>query len=313
MGTSYSIILVDHLRSVELGKVKEAVEAELASLNAILSIWDSESEITRLNSLHSTAPIPVSVPLKRVISAALEISEQTVGAFDPTVKPLMDYWGFGKRDDLHTEKNNGRGGYTSLSLEKTMEWIGWEKVQLTHASVVKIDPKVQFDLSAIAKGYGVDAVAQVIRSLGFTHFLVEIGGEIVASGSNPDGKPWQIGIEWPGDDSVPGSNIFQTLELSEKALATSGDYRNFRFRTDGTRYSHLIDPRTGMPVESNIASVSVLADSCMKADAIATALFVMGLEESLQWLENQPDLEALFILHDPDQMFVTYSTPHFPK
>jgi len=238
-----------------------------------------------------------------VVRRALKTAESTGGAFDPTVKPLVDHWGFGPEADTEP-------------LDEIMKAVGWQKVRVEEGSLIKANPAVQLDLSAIAKGYGVDAVAEVIRSFGIKNFLVEIGGEIVVSGLNPDRKPWRVGIESPA-----GTGIFQTLELSDGAMATSGDYRNFRTREDGSRFSHIIDPKTGRPAETDVASVSVLANSCMDADAVATALFVMGSETGMEWLlalrelegENHPEFEALFILHSTNGTFTTRSTDGFPE
>ena len=146
-----------------------------------------------------------------------------------------------------------------------------------------------------------DAVAEVIRSFGFSDFLVEIGGEIVAEGRSPSGDLWRIGIESPELDQPFDSTIFKTVQLSGRAMATAGDYRNFRFREDGSRYSHIIDPPSGTPAETDVAAVSVLAASCMVADAVATALFVMGSEQGIPWVEQDPEIEAFFILHAHDE------------
>jgi thiamine biosynthesis lipoprotein len=298
MGTSYSITLVDRLRSAELREIKAAVEKRLAAVNDNMSTWQPDSEISQFNHFKSLEKFPVSQEFVRVVERALQTAKMTDGAFDPTVKPLVDHWGFGPETD-------------SKPLAKIMQSVGWRKVVLDENSLSKKEENVQLDLSAIAKGYGVDAVAKVIRSFGVKNFLVEIGGEIAVSGLNPKGKPWRVGIELPNPTS--GREIFQTVELSGGAMATSGDYRNFRTREDGSRYSHIIDPHTGRPAETDIASVSVLANSCMDADAVATALFVMDSGKSFQWLESHSEFQAFFILHSTNQTFATLSTPGFPN
>lgn len=295
MGTTYSVTLVDRLRSGKLQEIKAAVESELAVVNTQMSTWQSDTEISQFNRFQSLEPFPVSPEFAEVVRRALEISASTEGAFDPTVKPLVDHWGFGPEAD-------------TAPLEEIMKAVGWEKLILTGNSLSKEAEALQLDLSAIAKGYGVDAVAEVIRSHGIKDFLVEIGGEIVVSGLNPDGTPWRVGVESPD-----GNGIFQTLELLDGAMATSGDYRNFRTREDGTRYSHIIDPKTGRSAETDVASVSVLASSCMDADAVATALFVMGSRKSFRWLENHLEFAALFILHSTNGTFTTRSTDGFPE
>ncbi len=308
MGTTYSITLVDRLRPAELQEIKAAVENELIAVNSQMSTWDSNSEISQFNAAQTLSnwmpePFPVSPEFTEVVGRALKIAEITDGAFDPTVKPLVDHWGFGVRQISNIEYR-----ISNDEVAKIMEFVGWEKVCLANDTLTKLHPKLQLDLSAIAKGYGVDAVADVIRSFGLKNFLVEIGGEIVVCGLNREKKPWRVGIESP-----KGTELFQALELRDGAMATSGDYRNFRTREDGTCYSHIIDPKTGHPAETDVASVSVLANSCMDADALATALFVMGSEKSFQWLESHPEFEAFFILHSINGTFSTRSTDGFPE
>ncbi len=340
MGTSYAITLVDRLRPAELQEIKAAVEERLTEVNAKMSTWESDSEISQFNSFQSLEKFSVSPEFAEVVQRALEMSASTDGAFDPTVKPLVDHWGFGVRQISNIEyriSNDSLVGRASRIRERVagtgspntekpvlqdlgatvpslhvlteiMQSVGWKKVRVEEGALIKTHPKLQLDLSAIAKGYGVDAVAEVIRSFDLKNFLVEIGGEIMVSGLNPDRRPWRVGIESPN-----GTELFQALELLDGAMATSGDYRNFRIREDGTRYSHIIDPHTGRPAETDVASVSVLADSCMNADALATALFVMGSEKSFQWLENFPEFEAFFILHSSNGTLTTRATDGFPK
>ena len=303
MGTTYSITLVDRLRPAELQEIKAEVEERLTEVNAKMSTWESDSEISQFNNFQSLEPFAVSPEFASVLERALEIAASTDGAFDPTVKPLVDHWGFGVRQISNIEHR-----ISNDEVAKIMEFVGWEKVCLSNDALMKVHPKLQIDLSAIAKGYGVDAVAEVIRSFGLKDFLVEIGGEIAVSGLNREKKPWRVGVESPN-----GTEIFQALELRGGAMATSGDYRNFRTREDGTRFSHIIDPHTGYPAETDVASVSVLADSCMDADAVATALFVMGSEKGMAWLSQHPEFEAFFILHSADGTFTTRSTDGFPK
>ncbi len=283
-------------------------------------------------------PFPVSPEFAEVVRRALEMSFLTDGAFDPTVKPLVDHWGFGVRQISNIEyriSNDSLVGRASRIRERVagtgspntekpvlqdlgatvpslhvlteiMQSVGWKKVRVEEGALIKTHPKLQLDLSAIAKGYGVDAVADVIRSFGLKNFLVEIGGEIAVSGLNREKKSWRVGIESPN-----GTELFQALELRGGAMATSGDYRNFRTREDGTRFSHIIDPATGHPAETDVASVSVLATSCMDADAVATALFVMGSENGMQWISEHSEFEALFILHSTHGTFTARSTSGF--
>jgi thiamine biosynthesis lipoprotein len=298
MGTTAHITLSGSISKWDLKELRADIDGTLVAVNSTLSTWQTDSEISRFNRSRSLEGIPVSQSFSTVTRAALNFSKMTDGAFDPTVKPLVDYYGFGP--EQQKEK----------PLAEMMETVGWKKLNLTNTSLRKKNPAVQLDFSAIAKGYGVDQVATVIAQTR-ADFLVEIGGEIVARGINPDGESWRVGIESPDPESGFGETIFQALELSDRAMATSGDYRNFQIRADGSRYSHIINPKTGKPAESDIAAVTVLADRCMDADAIATALFVMGSEKSFQWLENHPEFETFFILHTQDG-FTSKSTAGFP-
>ena len=298
MGTTCHITLAGSVRRSGLAALRRQTDAALEEVNDRMSVWNPQTEISAFNALESTNPIPVSPEFSEVVQSALAYAQQTGGAFDPTVKPLVDYWGFGP-------------AVARKPLEQIMRAVGWKKVQLNDGMLSKTTPELQLDLAAIAKGYGVDCVADVIRKSGHDNFLVEIGGEIVASGSAPSRRPWRVGIESPNPDKAFGEDIFQVLELSDRAMATSGDYRNFRLRNDGTRYSHIIDPHTGNPAESNVAAVTVLAARCMDADAVATALFVMGSEKGLAWVESNPGVEAFFIVHAPDGTFAVKSSSGF--
>jgi thiamine biosynthesis lipoprotein len=299
MGTICHITVSGSIRKAELQTLRGQIDAALLNVNDQMSTWQPDSEISLFNAFHSEVLFPVSPEFSRVIRRALEISSLTDGAFDPTVKPLVDYWGFGS-------------GEAESSLDAVRETVGWQKVIVSESGLNKRNDALQLDLSAIAKGYGVDRVAEVIQASGRIDYMVEIGGEVVTSGTNPTGSPWRIGVESPDPEQAFGASIFQVLELSGHALATSGDYRNFRERDDGSRYSHLIDPRTGHPAKTDIAAVSVLASNCMDADAVATALFVMGSEKGIPWVEDRPGFEALFILHAEDGAFRSVATGGFP-
>lgn len=301
MGTACHITIAGSLSKNKFAALRDQIDAALSDVNARMSIWDQSTEISKFNRFQSLEKFPVSPEFAEVVQSALAYSAMTGGAFDPTVKPLVEHWGFGPNADVQP-------------VEEIMQAVGWQKVKLEKSALIKISPNVQLDLAAIAKGYGVDRVADVIRSAGSSNFIVEIGGEIVAEGTNRLGKPWRVGIESPeAAGKAFGSAIFHTLEISGKAMATSGDYRNFQTRTDGTRYSHIIDPHTGMPAQSDVAAVTVIAAHCMDADAVATSLCVMGSEQGFPWLETHPEFQAFFILHAPDGSFISKATPDFPK
>jgi thiamine biosynthesis lipoprotein len=300
MSSSARITLCGTFSKSQLTTIRGEVDAALEESKRLVSIWDETTEISRFNRHQTSEPFPVSEKFAGLIRFALDFSEQTGGVFEPTIKPLLDLWGFGP--DANTEP-----------VEKIMEAVGWRKVRMENGALIKSHPAVQLDLTAIADGYGADRAADVIRKNGCADFLVEVGGEIVADGMNRSGRPWRVGIETPQPGSAHGSEIFQTLEFSGKAMATSGNYRNFRRRADGALYSHIIDPHTGRPAESDVASVTVIAGRCMNADALATALCVMGSERGLQWLKNHPEFQAFFIIHGADgQTFISKSTAGFP-
>lgn len=301
MGTACHITIAGSLSKSRLSALRSQIDAALTAVNARMSIWDESSEISEFNRFQSLEKFPVSPEFADVVQSALAYSDMTDGAFDPTVKPLVEHWGFGPNTDAQP-------------VEKIMQAVGWQKIKVTDHALMKLHPDVQIDLAAIAKGYGVDRVAEVIRSAGYDNFIVEIGGEIVAEGTNRSGKPWRVGIESPeASGQAFGSSIFHTLEISGKAMATSGDYRNFQIRADGSRYSHIMDPHTGLPAQSDVAAVTVIAAHCMDADAVATSLCVMGSEKGFQWLKKHPEFQAFLILHAPDGAFVAKSTPDFPK
>jgi FAD:protein FMN transferase len=300
MGTTAHITLSGPVRKGALRTVRAAVDDALETVNRQMSTWQNHTEISAFNRSRTSDPFPVSPAFAAVVERALDWSAATDGAFDPTVKPLVDHWGFGPQSE-------------NEPLEQIMPFVGWQKVRVQNDSLIKTHPQLQLDLSAIAKGYGVDEVLRVIRAQGVENVLVEIGGELAAAGKSPAGGLWRIGIESPEPDRAFGDRLFRTLELSGRAMATSGDYRRFRTREDGTRYSHIIDPRTGRPAETDIAAVTVLADNCTDADAAATALFVMGSEQALRWLEKRPGLAAFFILHHPGSAdFISRATENFP-
>lgn len=317
MGTACHITLAGSISKTGLAALREKIDAALEDVNRRMSTWQDDTEISQFNRFQSLEKFPVSPEFADVVQAALSYAEQTGGAFDPTVKPLVDFWGFGPE-----RMSNIEHGTPNDELTRIMDSAGWKKVRLENGALIKAHPAVQLDLAAIAKGYGVDRVAEVIRAAGRKNFIVEIGGEIVADGTNREGRPWRIGIESPEPDKPFGAEIFQTLsvlsrvegEIPKIAMATSGDYRNFQTRADGTRYSHIIDPHTGRPAQSDVAAVTVIAPRCMDADAVATALFVMGSDKGFQWLENHPEFQAFFILHSPDgQSFSSEATSGFPK
>ncbi len=289
MGTSYSVTVKGRVSHNRLKKLSQKIEAQLAEVNRQMSTWIDCSEISRFNRSTNTAPFQTSEAFAQVVGAALELSASTGGAFDPTLNPLLNLWGFGSG-------SGERKVPSDAEIAKAKKLTGWRRlgVDAKTSSLWKTIPGLQLDLGAIAKGYGVDSVGRLLDRVGYADWFVEIGGEVAVRGTNPDGVPWRIGIQFPTtnpmDDRLQG-----ILNLDEGAVATSGDYRNY-IRQDGTLYSHILDPRSGRAVLSDTASVTVVAPDCMHADGIATALFVMGADEGLAWAEHRPGVEAMFLV-----------------
>ncbi|MFM7117716.1 MAG: FAD:protein FMN transferase [Planctomycetota bacterium] len=273
---TYKVIVVAEPQQ-ELAGVQQQVTETLDRINSRMSTYRPESEVTRFNRSESTEWFEISEETARVVQRAQELSRDSGGAFDITVKPLVELWNFGA----------GRGDF-KLPDEKLIrsvrEQIGWQKleVRLDPPSLRKSDARIQIDLSAIAKGYAVDAVAANLEAAGFKNYFVEIGGEAVARGRKPDGSTWRVGVERPQDI---GQSVQRVVELQDRAIATSGDYRNFAI-VDGQRYSHEIDPSTGWLIRNQVASVSIIAPDCMTADGLATAVMVLGPKKSEDLLEK---------------------------
>ncbi|MEZ4524538.1 MAG: FAD:protein FMN transferase [Desulfobacterales bacterium] len=289
MGTFFHIKVVTSERT---GKLEEKISQRLKEINRSMSTYDPDSEISRFNRISDTESIfPISQDFMNVMKVAAELWRVTQGAWDGTVDPLVNLWGFGRRAK--------RQGLPEPSeIQALLPHIGFHLIEILPAGLRKTDPAVTLDLASIAKGYGVDEVAKVIAESGIKDFLVEIGGEIYASGLRLDGKKWRIGINRPKTDAA-FDEVYKVAELHNKGFATSGDYRNF-FLMDGKRYSHVIDPRTGFAVSNHVVSASVTADTCTFADGLATALMVMGAEKSLELASRLENVECLVITEEPD-------------
>ena len=300
MGTTYAVKLFDS--DVEVDTLQSQIDALLERINEQMSTWRSDSELSRFNSSRDLGWFPVSAETAYVVDAAAAISALSDGAFDVTVGPVVNLWGFGP--------DGGKTGPPSKpQIEKTMERVGYRQlaVRSSPAALRKQHPHMYVDLSAIAKGFAVDEVARLLDGRQIQSYLVEIGGELRARGFKPDGSAWNVAIEQP----LPGERSVQSIvPLRDSAIATSGDYRNYVER-DGKRYSHTINPRTGRPIAHELASVSVITDSAMRADALATAIMVMGPEEGYQ-LAAREALAVQLIIRTADQ-FQVLVTPQFER
>lgn len=273
----------------------EEIMAKLTEFDLSLSTYKPQSVISRVNTNDTTVVLDhyFLTTLKR----SEEISRITNGAFDMTVAPLVNAWGFGFKNKLDPKM---------IPVDSLLEVVGYTKVRLEGGKVVKNDPRIMFDASAIAKGYGVDVVADFLETKGVSNYMVEIGGEIRAKGKNGKGRIWRVGIDKPIDDpSTISREIQDIIQLEKGALATSGNYRQFYIK-DGKKYAHTIDPRLGYPVQHSLLSASVFAPDCMSADAYATSFMVLGLEESIAIVEKDSLLEAYFIYTDSLGNYKTY-------
>ena len=269
---------------------KEYIEnvGELNWVNNEFSMFDKNSTVSRINA--NNPSVNISDRFLSVYLLAQEVNQETDGAFDITVAPLVNAWGFG----FKSQRLPGKKQVDSL-----LQFVGMDKFRITSdRSYKKSDPRVMLDFSAIAKGYGVDVVAQFLKTKGIKNFMVEIGGEVVASGISEKKTPWRIGITKPADDPNNTNTQLQAiLNVTDIALATSGNYRNFYYK-GGRKYAHTIDPRTGYPVQHSILSATVLADQCAKADAYATSFMVLGFEKAKKVLKKHPELMAYIIYSD---------------
>jgi len=289
MGTTWSVRVDADLSADERARVQAVIEERLDRVNGLMSTYDTASELSRFNRHASTEPFPASAELLEVLALARDVSERSGGAFDVTVGPLVEAWGFGPGGGLEGRLGPKPDG---AMLARLREHVGYQKVLLDAASgtVSKTVPDVAVDLSAIAKGYGVEQVAIGLRELGLASFLVEVGGELKAVGTTRGGRPWRVGIERP-DDREPG--VWGTVDLTDEAIATSGDYRNY-YEEDGVRYAHIIDPRIGVPMRMRGASVSVVHPDAAVADAWATALSVLGPDDGYA-VAVREELAVLFV------------------
>lgn len=300
MGTTYHIkVIASGYQNT--GRLPEKIETRLNEVNQSMSVFRKDSEISRFNNLKAVGEkFPVSKDFYRVMVLAATLYKWTDHAWDGTVMPLVNLWGFGNQGVQHSIPD-------PKALSEARQWVGFHHILLGQdQSLTKSMQNVTLDLGSIAKGFGVDAVAQLIRENGFSNFIVEIGGEVFAAGVRKDGNPWRVGINRPDKDASP-TQVYRSLPLQEQALATSGDYRNF-FEIDGIRYSHVMNPATGYPVTNGVVSASVLADNCTIADGLATAIMVMGHEKSLEIVNRLPGIECFIVVRQPDGTFTDYAS-----
>lgn len=281
--------------------LKNDIEAELRKVDNSLSPYNKNSIITHIN--HNEDVVPDAL-FTHVFNLAQKISKETDGAFDITVAPLVNAWGFGFKNSIEPD---------SAKIDSLKQIVGYQRITLKDGRIVKDDERMMLDCSSIAKGYGVDRVAQLLNSKGIKNYMVDIGGEVVVKGKNATMKRWRIGINKPIDDSLSINQELQTiLEISDVGMATSGNYRKFYYK-GGKKYAHTIDPRLGYPVQHSILSATVIAKDCTSADGYATAFMVMGLDSAKAFCEAHPELDAYFIYAGEDNNYETYFTEGMRK
>ncbi|NQY82811.1 MAG: FAD:protein FMN transferase [Alphaproteobacteria bacterium] len=299
MGTYYQIKVVGFGgAATPLAELRPRIEGALLRINQSLSTWDTQSLISRFNAnLNVTTAVEVDADFAAVLRGSQDLFAQSAGAFNPALASLITLWGFGRDSD-----DNWPTESEVITALSRSDFASLEFTPSDPATLRRSVPGVTLNFSAIAKGYAVDVLGQIVTDAGYQHYLVDIGGELRAVGSNSAGEPWRVGIEQPDQNGI----VIQTVtKLHDEAIATSGDYRNYREK-NGKRFSHIIDPRTGYPITHDVASVSVRAASTMVADGWATALLVMG-QSGLETCKNL-NLACLMIVRNGDT-FTSHSSP----
>ena len=296
-GTYYNI------RYEGTNDLHEAIKQRLHDFDHSLSMFNPNSVISKINSNESVVTDSL---FEHMYNEAHSISTLSNGAFDITVRPLVNAWGFGKNAAIDNETKKRLTQH--LNIDSIKDFVGYEKVQLENHRLHKSDERITLDASAIAKGYACDIVANLLRDNQCENLLVDIGGEVVLEGVNEKGNPWRVGISRPKSDATGMERELQEIISSKHlCMATSGNYLQYYY-VDGQRRSHTIDPRTGYPVEHSLLSATICASSCMRADALATACMVLGEKEALKLIECIPDASCYFIIADADSLRVTTSS-----
>lgn len=300
MGTVYTIKFVSPKKQ-SMALWQKRIDARLEQINAGLSMYDPDSDISRFNRTGADRPFRLSKDFSQVMQTADRVYRLTSGAWDGTIKPLVDLWGFGTKDIITVVPDTD-------DIQKALSRTGFQHLTLNKNTLLKKIPGITLDLGSIAKGYGVDAIALLLTDAGIENFLVEIGGELSGSGLNRHQKPWSVGITPPGG-TAGGQRFYKIITLDNTAIATSGNYRNF-FTIQDKTYSHIIDPKTGFPVDNQVVSASVIAGTCTFADALATALMVMDPADSLALVNRLENVECL-IIRKTATGFTEYASRNF--
>jgi thiamine biosynthesis lipoprotein len=306
MGTHYTVKVVakNAAESARITGLQKRIDEALEQVNDEMSTYRPDSAISRFNRHRELTPFDTPRGFALVLKRATQIGALTGGAFDVSMGPLIDLWGFDKGD----RRTDPPSDSAIKAMQKKM---GMDKVHIDERGIRKENAAIEVNLSGIAKGYGVDVVHGILVAEKMDDFMVEIGGEVRVAGQNKStNQPWKLGINVP-DTQAAATDVFKVVILKDQALATSGTYRNF-FESKGKRFSHILDPRTGRPVKHNLVSASIVAPDCTTADALATAALVMGEKNTVALLKNQPGVEGLFITQDEGGTFSVTATPAFP-
>lgn len=285
-GTFYNIIY----QQPQGKNLNDSIIKAFQEFDASLSTFNQTSTISKINRNESDS---TDYFFRKMYEEAQRVSSLTNGAFDITVAPLVNAWGFGFKQEVFP---------TQTTIDSILQYVGYEKISLKNNFLQKQDSRIQIDASAIAKGFSVDIVANLLEKNGCENFLVDIGGEIVAKGKNPKGEKWTIGINKPTESPIQTGEIQSVLYSNDIAMATSGNYRQFYYK-DGKKYAHTIDPKTGQPVQHQLLSATIIAPTCMTADAFATACMVMGTEKSIALCDSIAEIEGFFIYSGGDSLF----------
>lgn len=303
MGTTYHIKVVTGWLTSG-ADLQRQIDDRLAAINKSMSTYDPTSEISRFNAITTAnEPFSPSADLLEVLRVAAELHRLTDGAWDGTLDPLVNLWGFGRKGTVSTVPDE-------REIRQALAQVGFDRIVMEPSGTLsKMDPGVTLDLASIAKGFGVDAIARLLGDNGFAHFLVEIGGEVYARGRRKDGNAWRVGINRP-DKQAAFNDVYRAVPLMDRAMATSGDYRIF-FEIDNQTYGHILDPRTGRPVTNGVVSATVVAANCTVADGLATALMVMGPEEGVALVNRLASVECFIVVRQPDGSLVDHPSNGF--
>lgn len=308
MGSPYVVRIVDGgLTKSDVVALKLEIEKALVEVNRQMSNYQPDSELSRFNRAPAGVAFKVSPDFAKVVRFALETSRFSDGAFDPTLGPLVNLWGFGEKTNDHVVPDE-------TTLRSAMAKVGWKHLQVGEANtLIKDAPEIALDLGGVAKGHGVDLMIEILQSRGLKNLYASIAGEVRVTGHNPRGTKWVLGINMPVDHWRDDKPMAAMVSISGQALSTSGDYQKFFMDASGRRRSHIIDPRTGSPVDHGVASVTIVGPDSMTADGLSTSLFVLGPAEGMKKIESREDAAALFILREKDGSFRQLASSRFEK